>query len=43
MPKKYIVLLPETKKIRKEMGMQISYARLERKISAELVAESRNQ
>lgn len=39
MPKKAIVLLPETKKILEQMGMQIKCARLRRKISAELVAE----
>ena len=39
MPKKSIVLLPETKEILEEMGMQIKYARLRRKISADLVAE----
>ena len=39
MPKKSIVLLPETKNILKQMGMQIKYARLRRQITAELVAE----
>ena len=39
MPKKSTVLLPETKKILEQMGMQIKYARLRRKLSAELVAE----
>lgn len=39
MPKKSIVLLPETMDILETMGLQIKYARLRRKISAELVAE----
>ncbi len=39
MPKRSIVLLPETEKILSQMGEQIKYARLRRKISAELVAE----
>ncbi len=39
MPKKSIVLLPETEDILEQMGMQIKYARLRRKLSAELVAE----
>ena len=39
MAKKSIVLLPETEKILSEMGMQIKYARLRRKLTAELVAE----
>ena len=39
MPKKSIVLLPETENILEQMGLQIKYARLRRKISAELVAE----
>ncbi len=39
MPKKSIVLLPETLNILKQMGLQIKYARLRRKISAEIVAE----
>lgn len=39
MPKKSIVLLPETRGYLKQMGMQIKYARLRRKLSAELVAE----
>ncbi len=39
MPKKSIVLLPETKNILEQMGMQIKYARLRRQITAELVAE----
>ena len=38
MPKKSIVLLPETENILEQMGLQ-KYARLRRKISAELVAE----
>ena len=37
MPKKSIVLLPETLNILEQMGLQIKYAR--RKISAEIVAE----
>jgi transcriptional regulator with XRE-family HTH domain len=39
MPKKTIVLLPETIDILSNMGQQIKYARLRRKITAELVAE----
>ena len=39
MPKKSIVLLPETLNILEQMGVQIKYARLRRKISAEIVAE----
>lgn len=39
MPKKSIVLLPETRGYLEQMGMQIKYARLRRKLSAELVAE----
>lgn len=39
MPKKAIVLLPETIKYLEQMGLQIKYARLRRKLSAELVAE----
>lgn len=39
MPKKSIVLLPETKNILEQMGMQIKYARLRRQTTAELVAE----
>ncbi|MCR5727684.1 MAG: helix-turn-helix domain-containing protein [Lachnospiraceae bacterium] len=39
MAKKSIVLLPETEEILKQMGLQIKYARLRRKISTELVAE----
>ena len=39
MAKKSIVLLPETEEILQEMGLQIKYARLRRKLSAELVAE----
>ena len=35
MPKKSIVLLPETTEILEQMGLQIKYARLRRKISAE--------
>jgi transcriptional regulator with XRE-family HTH domain len=38
-PKKSIVLLPETLNILEQMGLQIKYARLRRKISAEIVAE----
>lgn len=36
---KSIVLLPETLNILEQMGLQIKYARLRRKISAEIVAE----
>ena len=39
MPKKSIVLLPETLNMLEQMGLQIKYARLRRKISAEIVAE----
>jgi transcriptional regulator with XRE-family HTH domain len=39
MPKKAIQLLPETLGYLEQMGLQIKYARLRRKISAELVAE----
>ena len=39
MPKKSIVLLPDTERILEQMGLQIKYARLRRKLSAELVAE----
>ena len=39
MPKKSIVLLPETLNILEQMGLQIKYARLRIKISAEIVAE----
>lgn len=39
MPKKSVVLLPETINILEQMGLQIKYARLRRKISSELVAE----
>ena len=39
MPKKTIVLLPETEKILEQMGLQIKYARLRRKLPSELVAE----
>ena len=39
MPKKSIVLLPETEEILKQMGLQIKYARLRRKLSSQLVAE----
>lgn len=39
MPKKSIVLLQETENILEQMGLQIKYARLRRKNSAELVAE----
>lgn len=39
MPKKSIVLLPETLNILEQMGLQIKYARLRRKISSEIVAE----
>ena len=39
MPKKSIVLLPETIEYLAQMGLQIKYARLRRKLSAELVAK----
>ena len=39
MPKKSLVLLPETERILEQMGQQIKYARLRRKLPAELVAE----
>lgn len=39
MAKKSIILLPETMKYLEQMGMQIKYARLRRKLTAELVAE----
>ena len=39
MPKKSIVLLPETENILAQMGEQIKLARLRRRVSAELVAE----
>ena len=39
MPKKTIVLLPETEKILEQMGLQIKYARLRRKLTSELGAE----
>ena len=38
MPKKSIVLLPETQRILEQMGLQIKYARLRRKLPSELVA-----
>lgn len=39
MAKKSVVLLPKTQRILEQMGEQIKYARLRRKLSAELVAE----
>lgn len=39
MSKKSAVLLPKTQKILEQMGEQIKYARLRRKLSMELVAE----
>ena len=39
MAKKSAVLLPKTQKILEQMGEQIKYARLIRKLSMELVAE----
>ena len=39
MPKKSVVLLPETENILAQMGEQIKLARLRRRISATLVAE----
>ena len=41
MPKKTIVLLPETEKILEQMGLQIKYARLRRKLVAERAGISR--
>ena len=38
MPKKSIILLPETENILEQMGTQIIYARLRIKFSADLVA-----
>ena len=42
MPKKTIVLLPETEKILEQMGLQIKYARLRRKLTSELVANQQS-
>ena len=39
MPKKTLVLLAETEKLLEQMGLQIKYARLRRKLTSELVAE----
>ena len=39
MKKKSVVLLPETEEILEQMGTQIKYARLRRRLSTELVAE----
>lgn len=39
MPKKSIILLPETERILEQMGLQIKYARLRRKHTANLVAK----
>lgn len=39
MAKKSVVLLPKTQRILEQMGEQIKYARLRRRLSAELVAE----
>jgi len=39
MAKKSIILLPETINILSQMGLQIKYARLRRKLKSELVAE----
>ena len=39
MPKRSVVLMPDTKGYLEQMGMQIKYARLRRRLSAELVAE----
>ena len=39
MPKQSIVLLPETRGYLEQMGLQIKYARLRRKITAEIVAD----
>ena len=43
MPKKTIVLLPETEKILEQMGLQIKYARLRRKLTSIGCGKSRNQ
>ena len=42
MPKKTILLLPETVRYLEQMGSQIKLARLRRKLTAELVAERAN-
>ncbi len=42
MPKKTILLLPETERYLEQMGSQIKLARLRRKLTAELVAERAN-
>ena len=42
MPKKKIVILPQTKRILNEMGENIKLARLRRKLSAEQIAERAN-
>lgn len=39
MPKKTTVIMPETEEILAQMGQQIKYARLRRKLTAEIVAE----
>ena len=39
MPKRSIILMPDTVHIMEQMGLQIKYARLRRKLTAELVAE----
>ena len=39
MAKKSVALMPKTQKILEQMGEQIKFARLRRKLSAELVAE----
>lgn len=39
MAKKAVVLLPETMAYLEQMGLQIKYARLRRKLSSQLVAE----
>ena len=39
MPKRSIVLMPDTENILEQMGLQIKYARLRRKLTAELVSE----
>ncbi len=41
MPKKTIVLLPETEKILVQIGLQIKYARLRRKLTSERAGISR--
>lgn len=42
MAKKKIIILPKTKRILSEMGVNIKFARLRRKLSAEQIAERAN-